>query len=215
MKKILLPFIAIAVLASCNNDKKEKEAPAGPVAVKPVVDTTLVTDSSWGLITATTDFAGLQTIYGTANVKDQRICGPECIDSLDVTIIYPESSKEIIVHWKDSAYHKLPGMLQSYQQGSPYHTASGLKQGSTMKDLLNQNGQKISFAGFGWDYGGYIHSYNKGKLDALKVSFRLDLSENVDDGLFGDVELDTDMPHVKKALDKIVVYEISLGFYKE
>lgn len=34
--------------------------------------------------------ADLQAIYGVANVKDERICGPECADSIDVTRIYPE-----------------------------------------------------------------------------------------------------------------------------
>jgi hypothetical protein len=90
-----------------------------------------------------------------------------------------------------------------------------LKIGSTMQDLLQQNGQKINFSGFGWDYGGYIISYNKGALENSRIGFRLDLVEGDTNELLGDTELNTDMPAVKKVLDKIQVYQLSLSFNKD
>lgn len=214
MKRTLLFLIAAAFLFGCGNNKKETGGPTPPVTPASI-DTTLVTDSSWGPITSKSTFADLQTLFGPGNVKDERICGPECIDSLDVTKVYAGTPKEIIVHWKDSAYHKEIGLLQSYQEGHPYHTSNGLKAGSTMNDLLRLNGKKITFSGFGWDYGGNIISYNGGSLDSSRVRFRLDIKQTDDNSLFGDTEMDSDMPAAKKALDKIFIYELTLGFYKE
>lgn len=214
MKQILCSIIIVVSFIACKDEKKSGGQPTSND--KPMIDSTLVTDSSWGPITATTDFESLKKIYGDGNVKDERICGPECIDSLDVTKVYPGDSKEIIIYWKDSAYHKAIGLIQSYQDGAPYHAANGLKAGSTMKDLLRINGKKIRFSGFGWDYGGNIISTNMGALDSSNVRYRLDFKgDNDDNTLMGDTELDTDMPEVQSRLDKMVIYQLSLGFYKE
>ncbi|MEQ1677519.1 MAG: hypothetical protein ABL876_12500 [Chitinophagaceae bacterium] len=216
MKK-LLPVVIIALaLWSCKNAKKEKTETTPLLEVKTIIDSTLVTDSAWGAITTKTDFAGLQSIFGAANVKDERICGPECIDSLDVTIIYPETNKEIIVHWKDSLYHKKIVYIETSGEEGPYRTPTGLKIGTTLRELLKLNGQKITFYGFGWDYGGYIQSYNSGTLEKSAVHFRLDLFSKSDDmSLLGDMELNTDMPAVQKKLDSIQVYHLSLFFSKD
>ena len=82
--------------------------------------------------------------------------------------------------------------------------------GSSLKELLAINGQKITFAGFGWDYGGYIQSYNNGTLENSAVHFRLGLAEESDNSLLGDNIFDTDMPSVKAAMNKITVGHISL-----
>jgi hypothetical protein len=214
MKPIIFAFLFSAVIYSCTNDKKEKADNIPPVVEKKI-DSTLVTDSAWGLVTATTDVEGLKSFYGAVNVKDERICGPECIDSIDVTKIYAETPREIIVYWKDSAYHKNIGMMESYAEGSPYHTATGLKNGSSLRDILSLNGKKITFSGFGWDYGGYIQSYNNGTLEKSPIHFRLDLMEDDGTELLGDTELNTDMPAVQKKLDKIKVYQLSLSFHKD
>lgn len=211
MKKSLALILIAVAIVSCKNDKKG--APAGNIP-EAKTDSLLITDSSWGAIDATTDMTGLQNIFGVPNVQDERICGPECADSLDVTKVFPGKNNEIVVYWEDSAYHKKIAFLESYQEGSPYRTANGLKAGSTLNDILKINGQKITFSGFDWDYGGFIQSYNNGRLDSSPVNFRLEPRGNVGDSLSGDTELNTDMPVVKKALDSIAVYYITLSFYK-
>jgi hypothetical protein len=212
MKQFLGLLISAIILWSCSNDKKQK---ADDNKISVVVDSTLVSDSAWGLITNKTDFAGLQTIFGATNVLNERVCGPECIDSIDVTKIYAGTAKEIKVYWQDSAYHKKIGMLESYAEGSPYHTASGLKIGSSLKDILLLNGKQITFSGFGWDYGGYIQSFSSGTLEKSPIHFRLDLMEDSGTELLGDIELNSNMPAVQKMLDKIKVYQLSLSFYKD
>ncbi len=178
-------------------------------------DPSLITDSSWGAITKQTDYAERLKIFGASNVKDERICGPECIDSIDVTILYPDTKNEAIIYWKDSAYHKTNAMIRCYSGGASYQTSTGIKIGSAITDLLKLNGQKITFYGFGWDYGGGIISFNKGALEKSPVHFELDAISEVDTNLMGDTELYTDMPLVKKYLDKIKVRLISLSFSRQ
>ncbi len=213
MKVITLSLLLAFGIYSCAS----KEKKATPVTENPVIkiDSTLITDTSWGLVTKSTDFAGLRAIYGDSNVIDQRVCGPECEDSIDVTIIYPETNNQITVYWKDSAYHKTIMSMETWFPGSTYHTATGLKIGSPLKDLLQLNGQKITFSGFGWDYSGAIQSYNNGTFEKSSIRFQLGQTEAAGSELSGDIELNTDMPEVKKYMDKIEISIISLSFNRD
>lgn len=210
MKYLFLIILCAALVGACKNEKKNS-----PVKDTPIIkrDSTLVTDSTWGLIEKSANFETLQKLFGSQNVKDQRICGPECIDSLDVTIIFPEKDNEFIVYWEDSLYHRQISLIRCYSDNAPYHTATGIKMGTTLNELLKINGKPIAFFGFGWDYGGSVISLNHGVLEKTNVRFTLDLAENDDDNsLSGDTELNSEMPAVKKALDKIRVSEFLLLF---
>ena len=213
MKKFILPLLVITtIIYSCGNKDKK----ATPVSEKSEVkiDSTLITDTSWGSITKNTDIAGLHAAYGAGNVKDERICGLECADSIDVTKIYPEKNNEFIVYWKDSLYHKSISFIETYLPDGSYHTASSLKIGSTLEALLKVNGKKIIFSGFDWDYGGYIQDYGMGALQESPVGFHLAIDEDGGTELSGDTELNTDMPEVKKNLVKIRISTLSLSFSK-
>jgi hypothetical protein len=213
MKKILFVLFAATFIISCK-EKDKKQAVDEKIIPEINIDSLLITDSSWGLITKTTNFEALQKLYGIKNIKDERICGPECIDSIDVTILYPDTKNEAIIYWRDGAYHKEIGMIRCYSDSAGYHTSTGIQIGSGITDLLKLNGQKINFYGFGWDYGGGIISYNNGKLEKSPIGFELDAQSEVDNNLYGDTELTTDMPLVRKAIDKIKVRLIYLSFYK-
>lgn len=213
MKKFILPLLLMAtVVYSCASKEKKITSVTGKPDLK--IDSTLITDSSWGLITKNTDFVELQTLYGASNVKDERICGPECADSIDVTKIYPEKNNEFIVYWKDSLYHKTIAFIETYLPNGPYHTATGLKINSTLEELLKINGKKIIFSGFDWDYGGFIQDYSLGTLQNSPIGFRLGLDEDGGTEVSGDSDFNTDMPAVKKILSKIKISSVSLSFSK-
>jgi hypothetical protein len=205
--RILALSCLILLLIACNSKHKE---PSGENPPASHIDSFLVTDSAWGLITDSSTIEDLNTIYGAANVKDERICGAECVDSVDVTIVNGEGPRSFIVYWEDSNYHKSISTINSGSDNSLFHTATGLKVGSSLNDLLKYNGKPITFYGFGWDYGGYVSSYQGGKMERSPISFRLDLAEG-SDKLYGDGEFTTDMPEVKAALDKIMITEIMLS----
>jgi hypothetical protein len=213
LKKILIPLLLL-VAFSCTEQKKPVTETAPVITpLPPVVDSLLITDSSWGLIKKDMKFEDLKLIYGEANLKDERICGPECIDSLDVTKLYPGTINEAIIYWKDKAFHKTIGMIVCYQDSALYHTDKGLKLKSGFTELLRLNGKKISFMGFGWDYGGTITSYNGGALENTALHYDIDLAkEPAEDemAVFGDTSLDTDMPLIKKLLPAIYIRKFTL-----
>lgn len=205
---LLLTVIIALVFTSCHDNEDKK-------ADKPQeVDTNkfLLTDSSWGKIRLATTYKDLVDIFGESSIVNERICGPECVDSLDVTIIKRGTPEEIIVYWHINRYQQEIASLQSYAEGAPYHTLQGLKIGSTLAELLKINKQHINFAGFGWDYGGYIHTYNGGTLENTPVQFRLELDEENSNALQGDTELHSEMEEVKERLDKIRIAQIYLSF---
>jgi len=172
----------------------------------------LVTEKSWGAITQSTGFEGLKKIYGTANVKDDISSGAEGVDTIPVTVVYPESNKTFTIYWKDGNYHKAIAMIETFGEKNPYITSSSVKVGSPLQKLLQMNGKKIKFSGLGWDYGGIIQSYNGGKLEKSNISYNLDSKGDISQQLYGDRDLNTDMAIVKKNLTRLVVSTIRLAF---
>ena len=213
MRIVFIALAASILLFSCKQKEQTTGKPADTVTA--VMDSTLVTDSTWGPINANTTIDSLKAIYGAENIKDERVCGPECADSIDVTFIYRDSPRQITVNWMDSFYHKKISFLETWDSASPYHTDKNIKAGSTMRELVKLNGKKISFSGFGWDYGGFVQEFHGGTLDKSNIGYRLDMKEwNGADSLVGDIGLDTDMPVVQRALDNIIVYYISLTLHR-
>lgn len=207
--KFLSALFVVTMIAACSSNEN-KDGTKKNTKGSTESDSLLITENSWGAIQPSTDFDGLKKIYSGSVVADSSIMGPEGIDTLQVTYIHPGSPKELIIHWRDSLYHQSIAFIETYQENSPYVTAPGLKIGSTLRDLLQVNDQPIHFTGFGWDYGGYITSYNKGKLDSSKIIFRMEGKEELPQGLYGDSEFSTDMQLVKDNLDRIRIYSILL-----
>ena len=213
MKKTFVPLLLLVAL-SCTEHKKPDTEPTPVITpLPPIVDSLLITDSSWGLIRQDMNYSDLKMIYGESNLKDERICGPECVDSVDVTKLFPGTFNEAIIYWKDKAWHKTISMIVCYQEGAQYHTDKGLKIKSGIIELLQLNGKKISFMGFGWDYGGTITSYNEGTLEKTALHYEIDLAGTPAEdemSVFGDTYLDTDMPVVKKILPDIYIHKFTL-----
>lgn len=220
MKKLILILPALIFFISCqskNEAKKTDISNADSSANEDIhyykIDLIQISDSSWGSVTKNTRFEDLQMIYGEQNVKDERICGPECIDSLDVTQVYPGTNKAFTVYWKEKQYHKKIEMIECYTEESPYRTASDIGIGTSLQYLLELNGKKITFYGFGWDYGGGIVSFNGGKLEKSKLHYILDMTyDTTGHSIMGDAAFNTDMPEVQQHIGKIFVDKMVLSF---
>lgn len=125
---------------------------------------------------------------------------------------------EVQILWKDSlhrsgvtsvfmvALYKTDG---TYDFSGSWPTKSGVKLGMTTDELEALNGKSFTFSGFGWDYGGGIISWNKGKLEDAKMG--ITLTESVpnkvsDDEMMkvlGDQEIKSDNPVVKKLQPRV------------
>lgn len=201
----------VLLLQACKEKDKPSTAKEIPAAG---VDSFLVTDSSWGMITTETDIEGLKAIYGSANIKDMRECGAECVDSIDVTKLFPGQANEATIYWEDSAYHRLIRLINCRGEQPQWHSPEGMRIGSALKELLAINGEKISFFGFGWDYGGTVTEFHGGKLDKSSIGYRLEFNEDKmsDPSIYGDTVLDTEMPAVQKIMGQVKIEWINLRF---
>ena len=176
--------------------------------------TTLITDTSIGKIHRTTTYVDLQQAFGDNNLQDTIDYGAEGMDSFIVTKIYSNTPKELVVNWQLNKFHNAIATVDCLQENSPYQTADSLQVGSTLEKLQRANGQKINFYGTGWDYGGLITSYNKGKFDKSNIFFSLNSREDAEN-VMGDQELNTDQPKVKVNLKKLYISKISVSLYNQ
>jgi hypothetical protein len=225
MKQLLCIVIITAILFNGCKEQgtktadvsqlKNDSATSPPITNNSIsIDEYLITDTSFGKITPATTYKHLEELFGKNNLKDEIQYGAEGLDSFMVTKIFPNTPKELVIWWQENNYHKIISSVISYNENAPYHTADGLKTGSTLDKLLRVNGKNITFMGTDWDYGGYITSYNNGKFEKSKVAFRLASTPGMDQDLMGDAEFNNDMPLVKNNLQKIKIHEISVLFKK-
>ncbi|HEX4876263.1 MAG TPA: hypothetical protein VFV31_06290 [Chitinophagaceae bacterium] len=222
MKKLIIILPALLFFIGCQNKNETKSTDDNSPAVDSAattdinyykVDLIQVTDSAWGSVTKNTNYEDLLSIYGEQSVKDERICGPECIDSLDVTQVYPGTEKAFTIYWKEKRYHQKIDMIICDTEMSPYRTASDIGIGSSLQDLLELNGRQISFYGFGWDYSGGIISFNGGRLEKSRIHYNLEMPyDSTGNALLGDRELNTGMPDVQKRIANIFVNKLILSF---
>lgn len=213
MKTLFLNLTVLSfLLIACKNNKKEVAETNTPVTA---AESFLVTDSTWGLVSASMNFEDLKKVYGENNIKDETICGAECIDSIDVTKLYPGQKNEAVIYWDMDAYHKRIGTIRCTSQGSDWYTPDSLRVGSSFSDLLRVNGQKITFMGFGWDYGGAITLYSGGSIENSRIRYELDMKPGDGNEVMGDSEFDSSMPEVQKNIGRIFINCIYLNVAKE
>jgi len=148
----------------------------------------IVPGKSFGPITAQYTRADLVKTFGAANVKDTRVHLGEG-ETVPGVAVYPKDPKRRLeITWVKS---KRVGDIRISGQSSVWHTADGVTLGTTLAQLQKLNGVPFKFSGFGWDYGGMILSWERGKLEkSLKdVWLTLDpTAESSYDGVIGDGE---------------------------
>lgn len=89
---------------------------------------------------------------------------------------------------------------------------TGLYLSMPLKELLEWNGDKIVFSGFGWDYGGGVFD-TKGKLATSSVKITLDIKSipSIDQkDYYGDIQLSSDMDGILDAgihVSQMVIYK--------
>jgi len=177
----------------------------------------LVTKSSFGLISLTATYENIISTYGKERVTDEKVMrAPDSDEMVIKTIINKGKSDEISVQWHDNAFHKKIISIDASQNNHPFKTTDGVHYGTTIAELVAINGAKISFTGFGWDFGGLLNDFHGGKLAYKEGQSNISYEININttqpyDEILGDQVLVTDMPITKKFLDYIFIYKISLS----
>ncbi len=176
----------------------------------------MVTEQSFGLVPLDATYETLIRTYGKDRVTDEKMYrAPDTDEMVVKTIINKDKIDEIVIQWDDSLFHKKILSIDADKENHPYKTSDGVRYGTTLSEMVKINGAKISFTGFGWDFGGLLNGFNGGKLAYKEgkphISYDLDLKTTQQyNEIMGDQIIDTDMPKAKKYLENIVVKKISL-----
>lgn len=157
-------------------------------------------------------YKDLVALYGKAQITEDVESGAEGEGEIKITVVFKDTPKEMIVYWAEKKWHTQIVSVACRQTKSPYQTADSLHVGSDLNALVKANKAAIAFYGFGWDYGGTITNYYKGKLTNSTVRFFIDWDGKNDDTLLGEGEFNSNMPKVKSRAAKIKVARIESNF---
>lgn len=102
-------------------------------------------------------------VEGLGRAELRALLGAEAIDDDAIPIgegvcspgsrVYPGTPDQLVVLWTDSTLATI-AEVETSRAGSRWRTGSGVRVGSTLRELEDLAGGPIEFYGFGWDYGG-------------------------------------------------------------
>lgn len=168
-----------------------------------------------GAITASTTRGDLVGRYGTANVRDQNVDVGEG-ETEPGTILFPQDPyRTIAILWKDPETKLAPSAVILSGSASRWKADHGISLGTSLRDIEHINGRPFVIAGFGWDYGGTVLSWEDGVLSDLEKNGRAVLRLGPDARSdTSRVQGDRPIPSVNPTMQKInpKVYEIQWVF---
>jgi|APTNR8051073442_1049403.scaffolds.fasta_scaffold11030_2 hypothetical protein len=166
-------------------------------------DNVVVPGKRIGLITPGMSLADLVKAYGKKNVKDGELDGPEG-STMPGARLFAGTERELEVVWDENG--KTVRLVRI--MGSAWTFENGLKAGMSVEEVEKINGKPFKIFGWGWDYGGSA-IIEEGELSG-KVMLSFDPgSDEIPDGLVGEVELSSTDPKVR-TLKPVVSSPITL-----
>ena len=165
-----------------------------------------------GPIESTSTIADIKRMFGQQNVLQRTVYGAEGAEKFEVTVVYPGTTDEILVFWRDNIYGAAPERVSIRQEQSRWRTVHGIRPGTSIEELNRINGRSFDFFGFGWDYGGYIkQNWNDGAMAMMRgISLRLIASRQLAQEYYGDRMLRSDMPALLPDIVKVWRVEVQL-----
>jgi hypothetical protein len=212
----LLFLSAVFIFASCNhnNDKPEENKDSAGVVIKKLK----LTDTLNELFIIKNE-EQMKEVFGNKNVKDDTLWGVEGA-VYPGTKLFAGTDDEVFISWTDTAKHANVSSIRiacQYDEGndnynceSRWRTASGVHLGTKMSNLVDLNGKDFVFYGLGWDYGGTIVDWKKGRLAYENIAVTLGVDNMTDEQrkfypkLLGDQEFSSGNPYAR-ILDPIVL----------
>ncbi len=115
-----------------------------------------------GPITSKTTLEELMSFFGEMNVREARIPLEDGETERGTVIFSEDPERRLFIQWK---YHNVSPRAVIVE-GKRWRTTKGFGIGSRLSEIVRVNEGPISFAGFGWDYAGYVMSWRGGALEA-------------------------------------------------
>ncbi len=173
----------------------------------------LITQNNIGGITPKTTEAELFKLFGKENVtKEKEIYANGDVPPFKGYMIYKGKPDELQIALDPDKKGTI-SFIMVRNVGAKWHTAEGIRVGTTLDELNKLNGKPFDFSGLDWDYGGYINDFKGGKLAKLNdvASLRLTHDGNLAQKFMGDQTVKSDDKGL--ASGKIRVGEISVDMF--
>lgn len=174
-----------------------------PASLSESIDFICIPGQRVGPITAETTLEDLQNELGEVNFSMARIPIGEG-EFEEGTAIFPgDKQKQVIVQWAVPNVKPKAVIIA----GTQWRTQSGIGIGVPLSTLVQINQAPVSFAGFGWDYAGFVTSWRGGKLestDTLRTKLLAYLAPTQPylptdfEALSGDSEFSSSTPEAQK-----------------
>lgn len=174
-----------------------------PPALEETLDWTCVPGKRVGPIDAETTHEDLVAAFGEPNVGDANIPVGDGEYEPGTVIFSDSPDKRVFVQWEIPRQKPHSVIIE----GTRWKTTKGIGIGTRLSEILEANDAPISFAGFGWDYAGYVMSWRGGALEQDHI-----LGEDISlflapkqpylpsdfEALQGEREFSSDMPEAGK-----------------
>jgi len=121
-----------------------------------------------GSITPKSSEKQLIEFFGEENVKREEIVVGEGEGYEIATFIFKGTKNEILVKWQDDKVLNKPSSISIYKEGTQWKTPEGITVGTTLSEINKINGMDFDISGLGWQFGGFVNSWNKGTLSKYK-----------------------------------------------
>jgi hypothetical protein len=180
-------LVVCLTLISCNHEKKNQ---VNPVDSADIALRKMFPNDTIETIFIIKDEAQLKDLYGKKNVTTDTVWSIDGSYYLG-TKLYSNTPDELIINWTDTARHaKVASIVQScsydnsserYLTDTRWHTRTGVHIGTSLKELVDLNGNDFMFYGLGWDYGGDITDWKSGNLDNMHLFIKLGVDQMTDE----------------------------------
>lgn len=108
--------------------------------------------------------ASLVAEFGEENVVTRRVHAGEGSYKTG-TVIFPDTEDEVEVLWKEPTLDGGPRIVRTRGNPGSWETPLGLKIGLDLRSIERINRRPFRLAGFAWDYGGTVASWEGGRLE--------------------------------------------------
>lgn len=144
----------------------------------------IIPGKSVGYIDRNSTQLSLKKAYGSKAAPDEEHVLDEQGAGTHGWILYskdPNRRVEIVL--SGDATREVPKEVWIKGKTSRFKTKEGITLGTRLSELEALNGKPFEILGFGWDYGGYVASWNGGKLSAIlgkdKIAIQLGAREDI------------------------------------
>ncbi len=189
---------------------------AAPPSLEEGLDFVCAPGRSVGPINAKSTHADLLAIFGAANVGDATIPLGEGKSEAGTVIFADSPDKRLFIQWAIPKQKPHSVIVE----GARWKTSAGIGIGTPLSEIVKANEGPITFAGFGWDYAGYVIGWKTGRLEAdhaLGDGISLFLAPQPPylpadfDALQGDKEFSSELPQAGKLNLRVKAMTIQLG----